>query len=1174
MKLQIDELGKVSITVEAEYWNRDKAYEKLTIVSVEDEYRTFLSRKPVPSNTELTNRQYWIPFSNLKEEIVLNYNAFKAYVLEQLENQLVIIDNKFAEERARIDELFAQKSLEIDVHIRQLDEIVEQQSSRLDGQDRDIQALSDRMDVIDYKLDHINSEIITPIVEEIIRQYSFVIDEHYVHTDNNYSNEDKTKLHDLPTNVALTQLLNDITNRFASYYTKQETYNQTEIDNKVKAVSDALNTLIGTDDVTVAIDTFNEIKDFLADFDNTEDLKDLFDAIELSIKNWADLRFVQTSHLYDNIYNKLEVDNKILQVSNRFSDYLTASVIASTYLTAANAQLLYQPKGTYLTPNDVDSVPVAGSNNPIKSGAVKSALDEINEKIPSAASSSNQLADKAFVNSSIATNTGVHRGTYNVVTDLAESVLSTNPQIALALDSVISTANNNDYCYVQIPVSDDNPTVIAQVRRFKYNGTAWGFEFVLNNSGYTQAQWDAINSTITSGHVAKLNALPTNTELLLLLNALLSKTEAETLYQPKGNYATSHELDDVIEDVEENAQDISQNVADIRQLRIDLTNAQLANAKIISKTYDELKALYDQGALIEGCFYRITDYVTTTARVDTRSAGHRFDVIVVALDSSTLCENAYAMKHEYPDDYIPSDTSAADYQEKYDEVHYFDGIPLEAWRLKYCLDNDTDRFNWAVTTKCICVTRTADFRDGWYNRNTEADNPNGDYKFAWSTDSATRYTATENPAIDDIAYDSSVAASATVNESIIDICNGGKGVIYHMIDENNNDCCYDFKNILYHRYRWTTEIIMPSSYIDDATYNHFAVRGIKNIADMLTSTSGREMASLRRGVIDGNPVLGSTLTDSYVDGSLNTATIDTSSYYLKLNFVVGNNAFAIFYVRIIGASYLYTFNYDITPQRDATIALKQGVYNNKIGLFVNNQKSALNIIVFEIANSSNYGVYNNEIGNGSFKCTFGQNCHDNKINCIKNVIAGYSFYNNTLHGSFQSVIIFSSFFGNSIGTGFGVAIINSNASNNIIGSNVGILCFGKNCKTISINGAAQYIYFGSDIRAITFGQNTINVYFGDDIKECTFADCIQNLVLGTNEKEPQSHFSCIQISVCNLRLKINCTDTTSSSTRCRFIYIPKNINYDGQTYKQLDVSANNNYCTTFERSNDVITQIN
>lgn len=211
---------------------------------------------------------------------------------------------------------------------------------------------------------------------------------------------------------------------------------------------------------------------------------------------------------------------------------------------------------------------------------------------------------------------------------------------------------------------------------------------------------------------------------------------------------------------------------------------------LIPLTYQDLLDLRESSSLVPGRFYRITDYVTTTSQENTQSAGHQFDVIVLALSEDALSERAYAMLHEVESHreltlssqsgtvasyretgetvevqgqtyyrwdrigggdsvyfntatptmgstpyFLQSDGNMAwdgyfflniDPETVYDSDVYFHeaGVNLSAWQIWYCLDNDTERFAWAV------------------------------------------------PASD-----------------------GGKGVIYRMIDEWNNDCPYDFKNI-------------------------------------------------------------------------------------------------------------------------------------------------------------------------------------------------------------------------------------------------------------------------------------------------------------------------------------------------------------------------------------------
>jgi len=110
---------------------------------------------------------------------------------------------------------------------------------------------------------------------------------------------------------------------------------------------------------------------------------------------------------------------------------------------------------------------------------------EINDKIPTQASTSNQLADKNFVNSSIATSTATFRGTYDTLAELEEV-----------------TADENDYGFVVSTDAAGN-TVYS---RYKYASGEWVFEYNLNNSSFTADQWAAINSGVTSGLLDSLEA--------------------------------------------------------------------------------------------------------------------------------------------------------------------------------------------------------------------------------------------------------------------------------------------------------------------------------------------------------------------------------------------------------------------------------------------------------------------------------------------------------------------------------------------------------------------------------------------------------------------------------------------------------------------------------------------
>ena len=102
-------------------------------------------------------------------------------------------------------------------------------------------------------------------------------------------------------------------------------------------------------------------------------------------------------------------------------------------------------------------------------------------------------------------------------------------------------------------------------------------------------------------------------------------------------------------------------------------------AKIsLNTTWSELKGMRDNSQLVAGQQYRITDYTCTTTYVATKSAGHVFDIIVTADSTNVLNEEARAVKH--------------------DGDEYFANSDLSAWKIWYCLDNDTKRFAWADST--------------------------------------------------------------------------------------------------------------------------------------------------------------------------------------------------------------------------------------------------------------------------------------------------------------------------------------------------------------------------------------------------------------------------------------------------------------------------------------------
>ena len=193
----------------------------------------------------------------------------------------------------------------------------------------------------------------------------------------------------------------------------------------------------------------------------------------------AEIQLIDTTYTfaYDSTTSKLTVTDNITQ-----SAVFDETIVGTTYtfsftngvLTVHNNLLntdqTFNFDSRYYTESEIQSL--------------------ILDKIPTQASAQNQLADKDFVNSSIATSTATFRGTVTSTTALA------------AL-----TGDLNDYAFVQ----NIDPTTgqTLSYDRYKWVESGgdyghWKYEYTLNNSSFTSDQWAAINSGITCQIVTDL----------------------------------------------------------------------------------------------------------------------------------------------------------------------------------------------------------------------------------------------------------------------------------------------------------------------------------------------------------------------------------------------------------------------------------------------------------------------------------------------------------------------------------------------------------------------------------------------------------------------------------------------------------------------------------------------
>ncbi len=206
----------------------------------------------------------------------------------------------------------------------------------------------------------------------------------------------------------------------------------------------------------------------------------------------------------------------------------------------------------------------------------------------------------------------------------------------------------------------------------------------------------------------------------------------------------------------------------------------------------DLKAKRDAGQLVPGKWYRITDYTLKTSHMKTTSEEHQFDVLVIATDTNKLSEDAKVLKHA-GDTYFPS------------------GVKFDAWELKYCLDNDLFRFDWAGVATFVASSDT-------FYRINKFDQTSGAHPYAWAkyrSNGALYYTNSATPSTGDGVYNGPWDSSHYYYTITSVDLTEGRGVIYHMKDEWDNEAPFDFKNM---KFIFTR----PNQYFTNGNYFAFS----------------------------------------------------------------------------------------------------------------------------------------------------------------------------------------------------------------------------------------------------------------------------------------------------------------------------------------------------------------
>lgn len=164
-------------------------------------------------------------------------------------------------------------------------------------------------------------------------------------------------------------------------------------------------------------------------------------------------------------------------------------------------------------------------------GTNQTNISTINGKIPSEASSSNKLADKAYVDNAIQTNSAHFRGNW-----ANWAAVPSNAADYPADDDGNKTPTTNDYMVVQ-DASDYTGDTLTGAWQFVYTGlwatngkNGWQPKFQINEEPLTPTQIAALNSGANSTNIAQIGTNTTN--ISSLQTAIATKAEAFAVTNP------------------------------------------------------------------------------------------------------------------------------------------------------------------------------------------------------------------------------------------------------------------------------------------------------------------------------------------------------------------------------------------------------------------------------------------------------------------------------------------------------------------------------------------------------------------------------------------------------------------------------------------------------------------
>lgn len=275
--------------------------------------------------------------------------------------------------------------------------------------------------------------------------------------------------------------------------------------------------------------------------DLTDSLKEAYDDTVTKvegIESGAQVNTIESIKLNGKVLvpNVKEVDLGSIPTDKNFSELdlkVSNEIIRATAAEKANQTAITEEAKTARAAEKVNS----------------DAISSINEKIPTQANKTNQLADKSFVNSSIN-----NLAAFYITKDAAGNPFNTYAELSSATTfysgGITRVPTRNDYCIVLKDETKNNACT-----RYSYQGIQWQYQYTVNDTPMTAEQLEAVNSGITADLV---NQISTNQSSISgISNSLNSLTET-----------VGDSTNGLVKEVSDNTSRLAENTDAITNLRI------------------------------------------------------------------------------------------------------------------------------------------------------------------------------------------------------------------------------------------------------------------------------------------------------------------------------------------------------------------------------------------------------------------------------------------------------------------------------------------------------------------------------------------------------------------------------------------------------------------------------